>query len=124
LGVSPTTPRSRASPSPSTSPTTTGPVAIPTRAASGPGPGSPQPRDRLRRGQAHAHGALGVVLARLRPAEVGEHAVAEQLGHVAALRLDGAGGGAVIGVDDRAQVLGVEPGGEGGGACEVAEQHR
>jgi hypothetical protein len=51
-----------------------------------PGPGRLQPRHSLRRGQAHAHGALGVVLARLRPAEVGEHAVAEQLGHVAALR--------------------------------------
>ena len=83
-----------------------------------------QARDRLRRGEAGAHGALGVVLVRLRPAEVGQHAVAEELGDVAALLPHRLGHGAVVGGHDLAQVLRVEPGGERGRAREVAEQHR
>jgi hypothetical protein len=88
-----------------------------------PGQG-PQARDGPRRGEAGAHGALGVVLVRPGPAEVGQHAVAEELGDVAALALHHLRDGAVVGRHHLAQVLGVETGRERRRAREVAEQHR
>ena len=123
FGVSPTTPRSRASPSPMTSPTTTEPVAMPTRAASGPAEVS-QARDGRRRGEAGAHRALGVVLVRRGPAEVRQHTVAEQLGDVTAILAHRFDHSAVVGRHHLAQVLRVEPGRERRRAREVAEQHR
>ena len=67
---------------------------------------------------------LGVVLMRLRPAEIGEHAVAHELGDVTLEARDLAGDRALIGVDQRAHVLGVELARERGRADQVAEQHR
>ena len=57
-----------------------------------------------------------VVLVRAGPAEVGEHAVAHQLGHVPTDAGDLAGECVLVGAQDLAHVLGGEPGGECGGA--------
>ena len=67
---------------------------------------------------------LGLVLVRLRPAEIGEHAVAHVLGDVPAPALDHLGAGVLIGADHRAHVLGIEPRRQLGRAHQVAEQHR
>ena len=48
----------------------------------------PQRADRLDDAQRRTHGALGVVLVRPRVAEVDQHAVAEQLRHVALVGRD------------------------------------
>jgi hypothetical protein len=48
-----------------------------------------------------------VVVVRLRVAEVGEDAVAQVLRDVAAEAFDGAGGRALVGAHDLAQVLGI-----------------
>jgi hypothetical protein len=53
--------------------------------------------------------ALGVVLVRLGPTEIGEHAVAHVLGDVAAPALDHLGAGAMIRSDHLPHVFGVEP---------------
>ena len=83
LGVSPVTASSFAAPSPSRSPTTTRPVAIPMRAASG----APAPADIAADGrsdrEAGSNGSLGRVFARLRPAEIGQHAITQELRDVA-----------------------------------------
>ena len=124
FGVSPTTARSRASPSPIRSPTTTEPGR------------DPDPRgERLarRRGDAgHGRGdgeagpdrALGLVLVRPGPAEIGEHAVAHELGDVALEARDLARDGVLVGADDLAHLLGIEPARERGRADQVDEHHR
>ena len=86
--------------------------------------GAVQPIDALHDGQAGAGGALGVLLAGLRVAEVGEHAVADILGHEAAGAVDQSRGMAVVGGDHLAHVLGVELCGQRRGADQVAEHHR
>ena len=71
------------------------------------------------------HRALGVVLMRLRIAEIGEHAVAHVLGDEPAERAATISAtAAVIGADDLAQILGIEPGRERGRADEIAEHDR
>ena len=55
-----------------------------------------------------AHRALGVVLMRLRIAEINQHAVAHVLGDKPAKAADGVGDAAMIGADDLAQILGIE----------------
>ena len=108
FGVSPTTASSRAAPSPTRSPTTTRPVAIPTRAASGSPAGGGEPADRLDDRQAGPHGALGLVLVRAGPAEVGQHAVAHQLGHVPVDARDLARDRVLVRPQDLAHVLRIE----------------
>ena len=77
FGVSPTMPRSCASPDPIRSPTTTSPVAMPTRVCRGAGDlSAAHRRNQL---QARPHRPLGVILMRLRIAEVDEDAVAHVL---------------------------------------------
>ena len=71
-----------------------------------------------------AHRPLGVVLVRLRVAEIDQHAVAHVLGDEAAEAGDRLGDAAVIGADDLAQVLGVEPGGERRRADEIDRTSR
>ena len=83
FGVSPTTASSRAAPSPIRSPTTTRPVAMPTRAASGSPAGVDSWPTASAIAEPRAHGPLRIVLVRLRPAEIGQHAVAHELGDVA-----------------------------------------
>jgi hypothetical protein len=60
---------------------------------------------------------------RLRITEIGERAVAHVLGHKAAGALDHLRAAALIGADDLAHVLGVEPRRQWRRADEVAEQH-
>jgi hypothetical protein len=54
------------------------------------------------------NGTLGVVLVRLRVAEISEQAVAHVLGNKTAIALDQVCAAAVIGSDDLPQVLGIE----------------
>ena len=98
----------RRSPSPIRSPTTTRPVAIPTRAASGWPAGRRESGHRLDDREPGAHRPLGVVLMRLRPAEIGQHAVAHELGDVALEARDPPAQRVLVGAHDVAHVLGVE----------------
>jgi len=70
------------------------------------------------------HGALGVVFVGLRIAEIGEHPVADVFGDEATVALDRRRAAAMVGADDLAHVLGIEPRGECGRADEIAEHHR
>ena len=67
---------------------------------------------------------LGVVLMRLRVAEIDQDAVAHVLGDKAVELGDDLGDGAVIRGDDLAQILGIEPRRERGRADQIAEHHR
>ena len=108
FGVSPTTDCSCAEPSPIRSPTTTSPVAIPTRAWSLTDLTSRRPTASID-AQPGPDRPLGIVLMRLRVAEIDQHAVAHVLGDKAVEPGDDLGDGAVIGADDLAQILGIEP---------------
>ena len=70
------------------------------------------------------HGALGVVLLRVRIAEEGHQPVAELLQHMPAEAGHRRRGFVEIGVDEVAPVFGVELRGEAGRADEIAEHHR
>ncbi len=125
FGVSPTTASSCAAPSPISSPTMTTPVAMPTRAAR-PLAGRlaracPTRLDQL---QASPHRPLGLVLVRLRPAEIGEHAITHVLGDMPAPALDHLGAGGLIGPDHLPHVLGIEPRRELSRAHQIEEHHR
>ena len=74
--------------------------------------------------QAGADRPLGLVLVRPRPAEIGQHAVAHELGHVPVEPSDLGGHGGLVGLDDLAHLLRVEPGGERGRADQVDEHDR
>ncbi len=67
-----------------------------------------QSADCLGQCQPGAHRPLGLVLVRLRPAEVGEHTIAHVFGDVPAPALHHLGAGAMIGADHLPHVLGVE----------------
>jgi hypothetical protein len=67
---------------------------------------------------------LGIVFMRLRVAEINQHAVAHVFGDKAVEPDDDLGDGAVIGGDDLAQILGIEPRRERGRADQIAEHHR
>jgi hypothetical protein len=60
---------------------------------------------------------------RLGITEIGEHAVAHILGDEAAVALDRPGAAAMIGADDFAHILGIEPRRHSGRPHEVAEHH-
>ena len=122
FGVSPTMPRSCASPEPIRSPTTTSPVAMPTRVCSGARVLSRAHRcDQL---QPRPHRPLGVVLMGLRVAEIHEDAVAHVFRHEAAEAAHGLGDAFLIGRNDLAQVLGVHARGERRRTDQVREHHR
>ncbi len=87
-------------------------------------PGVERRGDGLHDPQAGTYGARGVVLVRLGPAQVDEQPVPQILGDVAREALDDLGGSRLVGADDLAQVLGVEPAGQDGRVREVAEHHR
>ena len=80
--------------------------------------------DRLHQRARRAHRPFGIVLVRLRPAEVGQDAIAQELGDVAFEPADDLGARRVIGPHHIAQVLGVEPRRQLRRADQVAEQHR
>ena len=111
FGVSPTTASSRAAPSPIE-------VAHDDESGRDPDPGGQrlpgrrdERRDRARDRQAGPHRALGLVLVRSGPAEVGEHPVAHELGDVALEAQDLARDGVLVGAEQLAHLLGVEPAG-------------
>ena len=83
-----------------------------------------QGADGAHRLEARAHRPLGLALVRPGLAEVGQHAVAHELGDVALEADDRAGTGVLVGADDLAQVLRVEAARELRRADQVAEQHR
>ena len=68
-----------------------------------------------------AHGANGIVLGNQRKADYRHHAVAEQLGHPAAVLLHGAAHRAVVAFHEEAGRLGVQPFVQGGRAGQVGE---
>ena len=122
FGVSPTMPCSCAAPDPIRSPTTTTPVAMPTRVWSGAWVfRALTAADQLQPGP---HRPLGVVLVRLRIAEVHEHAIAHVLRYEPAEALHSLGDALLIGGDDLAQVLRVHTGRECGRTDKVREHHR
>ena len=67
---------------------------------------------------------LGIVLMRPRVAEINQNTVAHVFRDKAVEARDDLGDGAVIGGDDLAQILGIEPRRERGRADEIAEHHR
>ena len=80
--------------------------------------------ERIDERQTCSHGALGRVLVRARVAEVGEHSIAQELGHMTAVAHDQLARALVIGPHDLEVVLGVETGRELRRADEVAEERR
>jgi hypothetical protein len=79
--------------------------------------------DRIHDPEARAHGALGVVLVRPGPAEVGEDPVAQILRHVALEARDHFARRGVIALHERAPVLRVHAGREARRVDQVAEEH-
>ena len=67
---------------------------------------------------------LGVVLVGARKAEIGQHAVAHEFGDEAVVARDRARTGVLIGANDLAHVLGIEPRRQRGRADEIAEHDR
>ena len=80
--------------------------------------------DRVSRAEPRPDCALGIVLVRSRVAEVNQNAIPHILRDKAVEASDDIGDGAVIGGNDLAQILGVEPRGQPGRADQVAEHHR
>ena len=75
------------------------------------------------RRQTGAHRLGRVVLAGLRPAEIGEDAIAEIIGDIAAEAVHDRGDSGVIAAQQLPQILGVVPARQFGRADEVAKQH-
>jgi hypothetical protein len=69
-----------------------------------------EPRYRFENSQASARRTLCIVLVRLRPTEIGHHAIAEILGYVPAEAGYGLGCGTMIRSNDFPPFLGVESG--------------
>src|SRR5215472_6055303 len=123
FGVSKTTDCSCADPSPIRSPTTTRPVAIPTRACSVTELTSRRPTTSTIPNPARtARSASSLVCTRI--AEIDEDAVAHVLGNEAVERGDSFADRAMIGSNDLAEILGIEPRRERGRADQIAEHHR
>ena len=101
----------------------TRPVAMPTLAASGSPAGVSSPASASIERKPGPDRPLGLVLVRLRPAEIGEHAIAHVFGDVPAPALDHLGAALLIGADDATHVLGIEPRGQLGRADQIDEHH-
>jgi uncharacterized protein YunC (DUF1805 family) len=69
-------------------------------------------------------GALRIVLVCLRIPEIDQDAVAHVAGDKPAKSLDNLGDAAMVSADDSAQILGIEPRGQGRRADQIAEHHR
>ena len=85
--------------------------------------GDRQPADRGDHREPGPDRALGLVLVRPGPAEIGEHAIAHQLGGKAFEPADLARHGILIGPQHIAHLLGIEPSRERGRADQVDEHH-
>jgi hypothetical protein len=83
-----------------------------------------QQADRFNKRQPRPDRALGIVLVRLWPSEIGQHAIAHVFRDVPAPALDRLGATTLIGADHAAGVLGIESARQLRRADEVAEQHR
>ena len=83
--------------------------------------GEAHPADRVHQVEAGPDRPLGIVLMRLRVAEIGQHAVAQELGDVALEALDHPRAAVLIGAHDLAQVLRIETGREPGRIDQVDE---
>jgi len=79
--------------------------------------------DRVDDRETGAGRALGVVLMRLRIAEINQHAIAHILGDKTAKAADGVGDAAVVGADDLAQILGIEARRQRRRTNQIAEHH-
>ena len=82
-----------------------------------------QPPHRLHGFQRGADGAFRVVLMRSGEAEIGEHAIAQELRDAPVIARDRAGAGLAVALHDPHQVLGLQQLREAGGADQVEEQH-
>jgi hypothetical protein len=74
--------------------------------------------------QPRSHGALRIVLMRVRIAEVHQETIAEVLGNVAIKALNHVGAGGLIGAYHLAVIFRVKLPGEGGRVHQITEQHR
>ena len=83
-----------------------------------------QSADRLDHRQPGAHRPLGIVLMRLRIAEIDQHPVAHVFGDEAVEAADRLGDGAVVVPDQLAQILRVKPRRQRRRADQIAEHHR
>ena len=83
-----------------------------------------QPPHRLHGLQRRADGAFRIVLMRGGKAEIGEHAVAQELRDAPVIARDRAGAGLAVALHDPHQVLGLQQLREAGGADQVEEQNR
>ncbi len=81
------------------------------------------PADRVDDGEPGAHRPLGVVLMRLRVAEIDQHAVAHVLGDKTGEAGNRVGDAAMIGADYLAQILGIVAGRQRRRADQIAEHH-
>jgi hypothetical protein len=82
-----------------------------------------EPRHRPDQGEPRPDGALGVVLVRAWPAEIGEHAVAHELGDVAFETRDLPDHDVLVGADQAAHVFGIKPRQESRGTGEIDEHN-
>ena len=98
--------------------------------AGGDADAQPQPLRRFQRadgidqGQSGPDRPLGVVLMRLRIAEIDQNPVAHVFGDKAVEAGDRVGDAAVVGADHLAQILGIKPRRQRGRADQIAEHHR
>jgi hypothetical protein len=83
-----------------------------------------KPTDRVESAQARPHCSCGVVLMRLRIAEIDEYPVAHIPGDEAVEPKDNSGDCAVVSGDDLAQILGIELRRQRCRADQIAEHHR
>jgi hypothetical protein len=82
-----------------------------------------EPPNGVNESKAGPHRLLGVVLVRLRVAEVHQHPIAHVIGDEAVEAGDRIGDAAVIGADDLAQVLGVQARRQRRRADQITEHH-
>src|SRR5262245_52062527 len=108
LGVSPTMPRSCASPRPIRSPTITGPVPMPMRTCSSWVAALPSVSTALIRANPSPHRSFGVIFVRLRIAKIDEHSVPHVLSDETVKPADRVGDTALIRADHLAQILGIQ----------------
>ena len=82
-----------------------------------------EPSHRVNESKAGPYRLLGIILVRLRVAEIHKHPIAHVLGDKAAEAGDRLGDAAMIHADDLAQILGIQARCERRRADQIAEQH-
>ena len=84
-------------------------------------PGAREPRHCRDDREPRPHRPLGLILMCARPTEIGQHPITHELGDVPLEPADLASDRILVGADDLARVLRVEPGGQGGRAHQIHE---